>query len=153
MDVLLFLEKEAKIRQSERTDLLKGIFVCECGEEFDRKVWHCPICAHHWLPHDKECRNCHEGRQRGSPKATLLKKFSDVDRNETTAAANAASLFGTNSHYVSDAKKIKETRPADFEAIKRGEKTIKDVKREHQRKIKESIARPKEKAIGNAGLT
>lgn len=38
-------------------------FVCECGEVFDAQVWHCGICAHHWLLNVAECRNCHKGKR------------------------------------------------------------------------------------------
>lgn len=35
-------------------------FQCKkCGERFDREVWHCKKCHHHWLLHREECWNCH----------------------------------------------------------------------------------------------
>lgn len=34
-----------------------------CNEVFDAPVWHCPICAHHYHVQDRECKNCHEGKQ------------------------------------------------------------------------------------------
>lgn len=34
-------------------------FLCDtCAEEFDRAVWECPDCQHHWSVDDKDCRNC-----------------------------------------------------------------------------------------------
>ncbi len=37
-------------------------WVCKaCLDIFDQQVWHCPWCAHHWLMHEKICRNCHKG--------------------------------------------------------------------------------------------
>ncbi len=36
-------------------------FLCsDCGESFTRKVWHCPVCDHHWDLGDRECGNCHK---------------------------------------------------------------------------------------------
>lgn len=35
-------------------------YVCPCGEPFDRPVWHCPLCHHHWTKGSGECRNCHK---------------------------------------------------------------------------------------------
>lgn len=41
------------------------VYICPvCGESFDKQVWHCPYCVHHW-PLDRQwCWNCHEGKQR-----------------------------------------------------------------------------------------
>ena len=49
----------------------------------------------------------------------------------------AAEKTGSNPHYVSDAKKIAETDPVAFDAIKRGEKTIPQVKREQREQKRE----------------
>lgn len=46
------------------------------------------------------------------------------------ARDDAAQLIGVNSHYVSDAKAIKESSPELFEKIRQGEKTISEVKKE-----------------------
>jgi protein gp37 len=38
-------------------------FVCEvCDEvfDYDKEVWHCPGCAHHWLLDVEECKNCRD---------------------------------------------------------------------------------------------
>jgi len=40
--------------------LPKPVFTCHCGEMFDRHVWHCAVCDHHWPMERTECWNCHE---------------------------------------------------------------------------------------------
>lgn len=50
------------------------------------------------------------------------------------ATAQAAKLVGTNRQYIHDAEKISKEAPEQFEAIKRGEKTIPEVKRELKQK-------------------
>lgn len=46
------------------------------------------------------------------------------------ASEKAAAATGANSHYVTDAKRIKDEAPEEFEAIRKGEKNISQVKRE-----------------------
>jgi len=42
---------------------VNGRFICnECGEEYDREVWHCVVCDHHWLEQDTRCKNCYTDR-------------------------------------------------------------------------------------------
>lgn len=61
-------------------DLSAWSFVCEaCGEQFDKEVWHCPVCAHHWPMSREECWNCHKGEQQGSPVAVDV---GDEDEDE-----------------------------------------------------------------------
>jgi len=37
------------------------VYTCElCEEEFTEEVWHCPVCAHHWLMTRTECHNCYD---------------------------------------------------------------------------------------------
>src|SRR5271169_3947313 len=59
------------------------------------------------------------------------------------ARDDAAVFSGTNRQYVSDAKAIKEASPELYEKIRRGEKTISEVKKElktiEKKKRKESI--------------
>ena len=45
--------------------MLANAFFCgECGEPFDREVWHCHHCGHHWLPgDDDQCRNCYHPKE------------------------------------------------------------------------------------------
>jgi hypothetical protein len=63
-------------------DPLSGLFVCPCGESFDRQVWHCPICSHHWLMHQDECRNCYVGEQDRAYVAKPLSDDDDEDQDE-----------------------------------------------------------------------
>lgn len=51
-------------------------------------------------------------------------------RSENETAHKVAELFNTNRTYVNEARKIRESNPVAFEAIKRGEKTIPQVKKE-----------------------
>ena len=51
------------------------------------------------------------------------------NRNETTAAAQAASVVGTNSHYVADAKKIAASAPELVERVKSGDMSIPEAKK------------------------
>ena len=46
------------------------------------------------------------------------------------ASEKAAAATGSNAHYVADAKQIKDEAPEEFEAIRKGEKNISQVKRE-----------------------
>lgn len=59
------------------------------------------------------------------------------------ATEEAATLVGVGSRYVSDAKAIKESSPELFEQIRKGEKTISEVKKElktiEKKKRKEHI--------------
>ena len=38
------------------------VWRCICGEEFSVKVWHCPVCLHHWPLERPECNNCYKGK-------------------------------------------------------------------------------------------
>jgi hypothetical protein len=38
-------------------------FICKCGDAFERIVWHCPICDHHWSMDDTECTNCYRSER------------------------------------------------------------------------------------------
>jgi N6-adenosine-specific RNA methylase IME4 len=48
------------------------------------------------------------------------------------SAQMVANLFNTNSKYVYEAQKLKDEKPELFEAVKRGEKTITEVKNEEK---------------------
>jgi len=55
-DHLLVIEKEKADRRMKL-----GKYECPtCHETFSEKVWHCPVCAHHWPMHREECWNCHK---------------------------------------------------------------------------------------------
>ena len=49
------------------------------------------------------------------------------------ATDHAARFFDTNRQYISDLKRIKQEDPDTFEAIKKGEKRLAEVKREAQK--------------------
>lgn len=52
------------------------------------------------------------------------------------AREQIADLFNTNAHYINDAQKYKTEKPEVFEQIKTGEKTITEVKKEQNHKVK-----------------
>jgi ParB-like chromosome segregation protein Spo0J len=55
-DHLLVIEREKADRRMKL-----GKYECPiCHETFSEKVWHCPVCAHHWPMHREECWNCHK---------------------------------------------------------------------------------------------
>jgi hypothetical protein len=40
-----------------------GHHIClHCGDTFDRPVWHCRHCDHHWLLDRDYCKNCHRNK-------------------------------------------------------------------------------------------
>jgi N6-adenosine-specific RNA methylase IME4 len=53
-------------------------------------------------------------------------------KEENKVRTQLANTFNTNKTYISDAQKIKNTNPEVFEQIKRGEKTITEVKKEEK---------------------
>jgi len=63
------------------------------------------------------------------------------------ARDTAAALFGTNPHYIQDAKKIQAEDPDAFEQVKSGKKTISQVKREirHASAMKNIAVLPSDK--------
>jgi hypothetical protein len=52
------------------------------------------------------------------------------DPNKSAVTQKAAEIFNTNRTYISEAQKLKEEKPEVFEQVKRGEKTITEVKKE-----------------------
>jgi len=92
-------------------NLPNPIFICKSrGESFDREVWHCRECAHHWSMNDDECRNCHKGHRHGSAKA--IKAGSVVTRRE---AAKAAGVGARTQATCSTIRSTKRTRFHDLE--------------------------------------
>ena len=65
---------------------------------------------------------------------TLLKDFSNVDRNQRTAAAQAAATVRTNPQYVFDAKRIRAEAPDLEELVMRGEMAFTEARRQLQRR-------------------
>jgi N6-adenosine-specific RNA methylase IME4 len=51
---------------------------------------------------------------------------------DTRTASVVADLFNTNSTYIKEAQRLKEQKPKLFEAVKNGEKTITEAKREEK---------------------
>jgi N6-adenosine-specific RNA methylase IME4 len=59
-------------------------------------------------------------------------KLPDKNYDDNKASQKIAESFNTNRTYVSDAKKYRETNPEIFESIKRGDKSIAEVKKEEK---------------------
>jgi hypothetical protein len=82
-------------------------------------------------------------RQAGSLRGRGQKvpeKVPEAKRDEGEARQQAARLAGTNSRYVSMAKRIKEDSPQVFEKIRTGELNVTEAKREiEKQKKKESL--------------
>ncbi|WP_165250169.1 hypothetical protein [Paludisphaera soli] len=67
-------------------------------------------------------------------------RVTKIGNSMANAQAEAAEALGVSKGYVHDAERIEETSPQTFEAVKRGEKTIPQAKREL------GLDRPKPKA-------
>lgn len=69
---------------------MSGVYACDCGELFDRAVFHCPICNHHWLD-NRLCRNCYKanpqkrGHRLSAPKGKKPKKLKRLRRHWASA--------------------------------------------------------------------
>lgn len=61
-----------------------GEFICICREEFSERVWHCPVCAHHWPPAITSCKNCHNYSRRHHPAFWAKPRRSNRKRMTTT---------------------------------------------------------------------
>jgi N6-adenosine-specific RNA methylase IME4 len=86
-----------------------------------------------------------------------LKKGSDTpvreqipERDKGKATEKAAEMFGINPRYVSDAKKIKEEAPEEFEQIKAGKKKITEVKRKMREDQRERKRKQNAQAVRRA---
>lgn len=65
------------------------------------------------------------------PKSFIVPDVPTPAKDNTVLADHKiAEMFNTNRTYINEARKIKESNPVAFEAIKRGEKTITEVKKE-----------------------
>lgn len=53
--------------------------------------------------------------------------------NKSRKATKLGNVFGVNNRYIEEAKKLKENNPEAFDAVKRGDKTITEVKKELNR--------------------
>ena len=65
---------------------------------------------------------------------TSMKSFMEVEQS----SEQAASLFNTNMHYVSDAKKLAETEPDLLKEVKQGTLTIPEAKKEASARKREA---------------
>lgn len=77
-------ETVTRVTVREASELAKLVkqsprFRCPCGQDFDREVWHCPVCEHHWLMDRKECSNCGEGKQADAPRARSDQRKKQID--------------------------------------------------------------------------
>lgn len=77
----------------------------------------------------KERQRLSKGRGQKGPK-----KVPDLSRAD--ARDQAAAIVGTNPHYVSDAKRLKEQAPDVFDRIKTGELTVSQAKAEQRKSQK-----------------
>lgn len=83
-----------------------------------------------------------EARERQGARTDLTQKIEQGEnRNAKTSAAVAGNLLGVNRQYVSDAKTIKRDAPDQFDAIRKGETTLSEAKREvARRKRRDELA-------------
>jgi hypothetical protein len=73
------------------------------------------------------------------------------DKHDSESDSQAAKLGGTNRQYIADARKLRETAPESFDAIKRGEKTITEVKREQKEVARETRRQENQEKIVASG--
>lgn len=67
---------------------------------------------------------------------TSDKKLSEVkNEHENKTAHKLAEAFNTNRTYINEAAKLKEQAPEKFEQLKKGEKTISEIKKEQKREV------------------
>lgn len=71
----------------------------------------------------------------------MSKGFSD-DRNNSTAAAQAAAIVGTNRQYMADAKRISEQAPDLALAVKSGEMKMPEARRQLKDRMPEPEPAP-----------
>ncbi len=63
----------------------------------------------------------------------------EKQKEENKSATKLAGIFNTNSTYIKEAAKLKETKPEIFEAVKRGEKNITEVKKEEKKEARKQL--------------
>ena len=70
---------------------------------------------------------------------TLLNSLSNVatERNDSTAAAQAANIFNTNRQYVADAKRLMSEAPDLAQHVKAGDMKITEARRQLQQRQKQ----------------
>jgi N6-adenosine-specific RNA methylase IME4 len=101
------------------------------------------------LPHLEAEARKRQSTSTGGTTPQLTEKIPEGEEGESRVIA--AKKMKVNPHYVSDVKTLKEQSPDTFEAVKSGEKTLTEVKRESKRvEVKqhlESIENQEIKAI------
>lgn len=80
---------------------------------------------------EQERREKQAETQKSGAKVQLI--VPQVKDTSKLASTKVSELFNTNRTYISDAAKLKETKPEVFEQVKRGEKTFTEVKREEKK--------------------
>jgi N6-adenosine-specific RNA methylase IME4 len=121
---VLALKLEEILAQDAEKRMLAGQFICPtCIERFDRKVWHCPVCGHHWTFDRTECSNCQKYK-RDNPPSTLTEGESPERETRTKIAKMAHVSVGTL-HKV----KIIETKatPEQKAKLVNGDATVNQV--------------------------
>ena len=85
---------------------------------------------------DYERRLAKQRQQRGG-KQKVPQKIAEADKSSGEARQRVAKQFKTNRTYVSELAKLRDEAPADFEAVKIGEKRLIDVKKERRAAVLE----------------
>ena len=87
-------------------------FYCDCGEAFDREVWHCPGCAHHWDLRTAECKNCHEFERPEELTDGEIARFQETSRKQGVTTERTSIVYGVISS-IEDLAALDVT-PEDF---------------------------------------
>jgi N6-adenosine-specific RNA methylase IME4/ParB-like chromosome segregation protein Spo0J len=99
----------------------------------------------------------HGGTAPGKPAESLSQKIDQViiekEKHTGKATEQAARDFGTNRQYIADVKAIKQKAPEKIEQVKRGEKTITQVKREIKEEAREQRREENKKLVEDKPIT
>ena len=79
----LLVDRGAKQGSEKR---VRGQYLCQCGETFDRIVWHCERCSYHWPLSRESCGNCHQGKR---PEQKSLHDLKGIDPDLFKLATSA----------------------------------------------------------------
>lgn len=85
----------------------------------------------------------------GGDKRAGSQKIDYPVEDQGKSTEKAAKMTGANRQYVSDAKKIKAEDPKAFEELKKGTKTITEVKRKHKEEKREQRRTENKKLVEN----
>lgn len=102
---------------------------------------------------DRTCGSCGEEFYGRPSEHSCDEKSKKKARRARESASQAAKLVGVSRNYVQDAKAIAQASPERLEAIRRGEKTITEVKRELKKeevvkRLEEVAAREPDAPVG-----